>query len=524
MEREIDYDDYEYDDDNEINTNLDINKNPSEYSNDYEIEEDYNTDVNHNVDPNGVVLLKEDQLMSERDHTINEAMETLGMSRDDAILALIFFNWSYEKLSENWFNDVEGNKVKSGICLSPLLKKKLESEGVESNGENCLICYEEKNENFECLSCGHMFCGECWKEYLTEKCTDFYTAMTTKCPQSGCTNIVYERIFKKFITDTEAKKKFEKALNKNYTDSNLDIKQCPNPKCEIFIKSFDHIAKDVECLCGTTFCFKCYKNSHRPCTCFMFDKWEKKCSSDTADDKWMKANCKECPHCHQKIEKSQGCNYMLCDKRAGGCGKAFCYVCEVDWAKHSQDHFNCNKYTEQVKQKENEANKLKIALKRYSFYFDRYMNYFQAVKLSQTKLRVALDEKINILVMVKHLPRAEMKFIDDALNTVIKGKRCLKNTYIFGYYLKDNKAKEFFEFSQGLLERNADNLHQLIEQDSLANIIQHDDYDVWNKMFIDFRNRVINLTNATLKYMNNLLNEIENKYVNDIDQKLLNDD
>ena len=43
-------------------------------------------------------------------------------------------------------------------------------------------------------------------------------------------------------------------------------------------------------------------------------------------------------------------------------------------------------------------------------------------------------------------------------------------------------------------------------------------------MFIDFRNRVINLTNATLKYMNNLLNEIENKYVNDIDQKLLNDD
>ena len=117
MEPEIDYDDYEYDDDNEINTNLDINKNPSEYSNDYEIEEDYNTNVNHNVDPNGVVLLKEDQLMSERDHTINEAMETLGMSRDDAILALIFFNWSYEKLSENWFNDVEGNKVKSGICL-----------------------------------------------------------------------------------------------------------------------------------------------------------------------------------------------------------------------------------------------------------------------------------------------------------------------------------------------------------------------------------------------------------------------
>ena len=107
--------------------------------------------------------------------------------------------------------------------------------------------------------------------------------------------------------------------------------------------------------------------------------------------------------------------------------------------------------------------------------------------------------------------------------TVIKGKRCLKNTYIFGYYLKDNKAKEFFEFSQGLLERNADNLHQLIEQDSLLNIIQSDEYSAWNKMFIEFKNKVINLTTATLKYMTNLLNEIENKYVNDINQNLLNE-
>lgn len=83
--------------------------------------------------------------------------------------------------------------------------------------------------------------------------------------------------------------------------------------------------------------------------------------------------------------------------------------------------------------------------------------------------------------------------------------------------------KEFFEFSQGLLERNADNLHQLIEYDTLTNIIQTDEFSVWNKMFIEFKNKVINLTTATLKYMTNLLTEIENKYVNDINQKLLNE-
>ena len=64
---DIDYGDYDFEDDNEINSNLDINKNQSGFSNYYVIEEDYTTDLNQNVDSSGVVLLKEDQLMSERD-------------------------------------------------------------------------------------------------------------------------------------------------------------------------------------------------------------------------------------------------------------------------------------------------------------------------------------------------------------------------------------------------------------------------------------------------------------------------
>ncbi len=42
---------------------------------------------------------------------------------------------------------------------------------------------------------------------------------------------------------------------------------------------------------------------------------------------------------------------MLCDKKDGVCGKAFRFVCETNWEKYSQDHFKCNKYTEEVKKK-----------------------------------------------------------------------------------------------------------------------------------------------------------------------------
>ena len=86
-----------------------------------------------------------------------------------------------------------------------------------------------------------------------------------------------------------------------------------------------------------------------------------------------------------------------------------------------------------------------------------------------------------------------------------------------------NKNPSGFSNDYVIEEDYTTDLHQLIEQDSLLNIIQNDEYSAWNKMFIEFKNKVINLTTATLKYMTNLLNEIENKYVNDINQNLLNE-
>ena len=52
--------------------------------------------------------------------------------------------------------------------MSEKVKKQLKNEGVESFGTTCLTCYEDQNENFFSLSCGHQFCADCWEEYLKE--------------------------------------------------------------------------------------------------------------------------------------------------------------------------------------------------------------------------------------------------------------------------------------------------------------------------------------------------------------------
>ena len=92
---------------------------------------------------------------------------------------------------------------------------------------------------------------------------------------------------------------------------------------------------------------------------------------------------------------------------------------------------SCNKYTEAVKKKEKLADKLKQQLKRYDFYFTRYMNYKKAAEVCDTQLREKMKEKKEILIAIKKLPFEEVKFIIDALDIIVKAKNILKNSYVF---------------------------------------------------------------------------------------------
>ena len=493
----------------------------SQSFNDYQDDYDYEyEDLNNQINEDNIDFIPESEILKERENLILEAKDKLFLERDQAILAMIYYEWKEDNL-DKWYEDVDKNRVKAGIDLSPETRKTLELEGVVSNGDNCLTCYGEKNDGFFSLSCGHQFCAECWTDYLKEKLNNPLGCLSAKCQQGGCTCVVPESVYRKFIKDQVLLEKLDKAIFKNFINRNKDLKQCPNPKCHYYSKSTIHTSREVNCKCGTTYCFKCSKDIHRPCSCEMFEKWIKMNFSEKNDDTWIEANTKECPHCHQKIEKSQGCNYMLCDKRAGGCGHAFCYVCETDWAKHSQDHFNCNKYTDAVKNKEKIANQKKEHLKRIDFYFSRYQDNKRACEYLDKKTRETIGEKINLLVTLKSLPVIEVKFITDAIDTTIKGKSLLKNTYIFGYYMKDNEKKPYFEHEQGILQYWTEELHRILIGSQLNDIIQEESYNTFNELLKNFKNAVNNIIGSIQKYSKGLVDDIENNFIQEIDYNIL---
>lgn len=137
---------------------------------------------------------------------------------------------------------------------------------------------------------------------------------------------------------------------------------------------------------------------------------------------WIMANTKPCPKCKKPIEKNQGCNHMSCRE----CNHGFCWVCLGDWKDHGSGtggYYKCNKYQEEVKKNtslqkaEQERERAQSELRRYLFYFERYMNHEKSQKIAQ-KQRPALEDKIEQLQAIKQYPTKELEFIREAIETV----------------------------------------------------------------------------------------------------------
>jgi ariadne-1 len=98
------------------------------------------------------------------------------------------------------------------------------------------------------------------------------------------------------------------------------------------------------------------------------------------------------------------------------------------------------------------------------FYFERYNNHNRSEKHAK-KLLPKIDQKVEQLHDVKSYPLAELEFLKQGLQEVIRCRQVLKWTYAYGFYLKDLKMKDLFEFQQENLEKNCDYLHELAEKD-----------------------------------------------------------
>lgn len=379
----------------------------------------------------------------------------------------------------------------------------------------CKICYDEfstLNDGFS-LGCGHVFCKDCFRMFLQGQIAEGPLCLTAQCPEHKCTQLVTEAVYKLFLQGDEASGLYDRYLIRNFIEASKNYRYCPAPNCESILCSVGRTC--VNCSCGEVTCFGCMEEAHQPCDCETVKKWTEKCLNDSETANWMLVNTKQCPKCHTRIEKNQGCNHMTCRQ----CRHDFCWLCCGDWRNHS----SCNRFNggtngsgdssttggkaDKGKAATDEEKRLKAKRE-----LDRYMHYYARFQAHDIALKFAIKQRTATEALLEKLVTqgnsiSEILFIRDAAEQVIACRRVLKYTYVMGYYMPSSApCRLLFERHQEMLEENTEKLHEFTEQKDLKKLD---------------RQLVTNITRITERFRDSLLEDITDDAIRSNDMSIL---
>ena len=108
----------------------------------------------------------ESEAENKLDQLVQSVKELTNLNYDDALKLLIYYKWNGEKISSEYFIDEsspEKIKIKAGIISDSNCLNTIE----QANMNVCEVCGQlfDKTQS-PVLRCGHLFCINCWKDYL----------------------------------------------------------------------------------------------------------------------------------------------------------------------------------------------------------------------------------------------------------------------------------------------------------------------------------------------------------------------
>ncbi|TNV81097.1 hypothetical protein FGO68_gene2725 [Halteria grandinella] len=452
---------------------------------------------------------------------VERLMQLTTLNEDKTIMMLRKYNWNEEKLKTVWF-ELEGEDAE--IMLRQI-GAKFDTKIDESfpftkatrrdqNSGICAVCYNEFDDGefaADSLECGHEFCREDWNQYLVAKVNEgFQGCMNAKCLQTECNLKVTHSMYKKHLKEEEFKH-YERWFVKSYTDENKNARWCPFKGCEYCAIYQNSGIKDVNCLCGESYCFECGEELHKPASCENLKLWIAKNSSESDSLVWIEANTKKCPNkmCLKPIEKNQGCNHMTCKQ----CGHHFCWLCLGDWKDHGSatgGYYKCNIYEEAKKSDtraeflslEEQMQRAREELNRFVFHYERFSNHQKSKKHAQDmigRLNFAIEE----LRTKQNYTLPELQFLGDTLKVLIRARHGLKYTYVHAYYQKDAELRQISQYSQEMLEKFCEQIDEMLSHFLEVYQAQYI-FSTSLTPFYQERDRIISFAKATKQYYENI--------------------
>ncbi|KDO20831.1 hypothetical protein SPRG_13646 [Saprolegnia parasitica CBS 223.65] len=198
----------------------------------------------------------------------------------------------------------------------------------------CLICLEvpratRANDAADdvrvrrCDDCDALFCGGCYRLYVTHKIVNGQVAPhQLVCPgpcrrpisRIALAQVVSASLVQKYVLFLEA-----------YEHRQRGHRFCPRPQCGQLLPSPKARQKKTK---RRVECNRCRHASCRDCG-GAYHRWPQ---CDRAYQSWCHAHAAQrCPLCSATIEKHGGCNHMTCTH----CYYQFCWRCHSKWDDHN---------------------------------------------------------------------------------------------------------------------------------------------------------------------------------------------
>ncbi|EEB13189.1 protein ariadne-1, putative [Pediculus humanus corporis] len=424
---------------------LDFQCENESYSNPYEVEELY-------------CGLRTQDLQEAKDQLLVQTSDMLQVPLFTAEALLRNNEWSREMLLEKWMKDAVSCCNSAGVEPpqsafnatatykdSSLLKNQ---DSCNNECEICMLSITEDDKPSIKISCNHNFCFQCWEMYLSNKILEGIQH-NILCPAFNCHILVPNDVIERLVSPDLARRYLH-----------FDIK----------------------------FLLECLGEAHAPSGCTQWKQWLEKVNKirpeqlsndmknleDASNCLWLVSNSKPCPNCKSPIQKNEGCNHIKCSK----CKFDFCWVCLEAWKKHSSatgGYFRCNRFPAAIKADEKQEVLINEAvaksqriqeLNRFLHYYTRFKNHEHSRKIEESLLN-AVKPKMEVLasslVDRKSLGKTCTKFVEDGVRELLKARRVLSGSYVYGFYLEDHGYnKTIYEFMQNELEVVTEKLSEMI--------------------------------------------------------------
>lgn len=214
----------------------------------------------------------------------------------------------------------------------------------------CNVCFTDKqgSQFITFRKCCHYFCKDCMKSYFELRIAEG-NVHTLNCPHDKCTTQADSTLVRQIVSK-DVFDRYDSLLLSRTLETMSDIAYCPRQTCQCALL-VDICERIGTCpACNFVFCPFCKRAYHGVAPCRFNSKMKGQICKDYLEgdasrkaeleshygkrtvkclveevlsEEWLGTNSKPCPHCNASIEKTDGCNKIICFR----CGTYFCWLC-----------------------------------------------------------------------------------------------------------------------------------------------------------------------------------------------------